>query len=107
MAKASQKTQSDFRHTWFIREWAELAGFTQADAQRKLGWSKAKASDVWNGQQYTQSIIDELMDDLRARPYELLMHPDEAMLIRRLKDNSPRLVASQDLPKSAPRKTAS
>lgn len=99
MAKASQKTQRDFAHTWFIREWAELASFTQADAQRELGWSKAKASDVWNGQQYTQSIIDELAPYLKARPYELLIHPDEAMIIRRARDTSPRLVTSKDKPK--------
>lgn len=105
MAKASQKTQRDFAHTWFIREWADLAGFTQADAQRLLGWSKAKASDIWNGQQYTQSIIDELAPILKARPYELLMSPEEAMLIRRARDTSPRLATSKDTPRIAPVKT--
>lgn len=103
MAKASQKTQRDFSHTWFLREWAELVGFTQADAQRVLGWSKAKASDIWNGQQYTQSIIDELAPELRARPYELLMHPEEAHLIRRLRDTSPRLATSKNTAKPAPK----
>ena len=106
MAKTSQKTQRDFAHTWFIREWAERAGFTQADAQRVLGWSKAKASDVWNGQQYNQSIIDELFPVLQARPYELLMHPEEAVALRRIRDHSPRLVASQPVPTSGKPKLA-
>lgn len=105
MAKASQKTQRDFAHTWFIREWADLAGFTQADAQRLLGWSKAKASDVWNGQQYNQSLVDELFPVLNARPYELLMHPEEAMALRRIKDQSARLATSNDLPKAGKLKT--
>lgn len=99
VAKPEQKTQRDFYHTWFIRDWSKLAGFTQADAQRELGWSKAKASDVWNGQQYTQSIIDELAPKLKARPFELLLHPDEAMLLRRLRDGGPRAVTSNDKPR--------
>lgn len=105
MVKAAQRTQRDFQHTWFLREWAELAGFTQADAQRKLGWSKAKASDVWNGQQYNQSIIDELAPVLKARPFELLLHPDEAHLYRRLRDGAPRLVASKPETKPAATRT--
>lgn len=106
MAKSSQKTQRDFAHTWFIREWAEFAGFSQADAQKVLGWSKAKASDVWNGQQYNQSIIDELFIHMKARPYELLMHPEEAMALRRIRDLSPRLVSSQPVPNSGKPKIA-
>ena len=105
VVKAAQKTQRDFQHTWFLREWAELADFTQADAQRQLGWSKAKASDVWNGQQYNQSIIDELAPVLKARPFELLLHPEEAHMYRRLRDGAPRLVASKSDAKAAPAKT--
>jgi len=105
VVKAAQRTQRDFQHTWFLREWAELAGFTQADAQRELGWSKAKASDVWNGQQYNQSLIDELAPVLKARPFELLLHPDEAHLYRRLRDGAPRLVASKPETKPAATRT--
>lgn len=95
VVKAAQKTQRDFRHTWFLREWAEQARLTQADLQRAAGWSKAKASDVWNGQQYTQSIIDELAPILMIRPFEILLHPDEAFMIRRMRDASPRAVTSE------------
>jgi hypothetical protein len=100
VVKAAQKTQRDFRHTWFLREWAEQARLTQADLQRAAGWSKAKASDVWNGQQYNQSIIDELAPILMIRPFEILLHPDEAFLIRRMRDASPRAVTSEIAPQT-------
>lgn len=105
VVKAAQKTQRDFHHTWFLREWAELVGFTQADAQRELGWSKAKASDVWNGQQYNQSIVDEIAPALKVRPFELLLHPEEAHMYRRLRDGAPRLVVSKLDAKASPAKT--
>lgn len=86
MAKKSQKTQRDFRHTWYFQEWAKVAEMTQTDVARLAGWSKATASDIWNGQQYTQSIIDLVAPILHAKPYELLMHPDEAFAIRRMRE---------------------
>lgn len=102
MPKKSQKTQKDFKHTWFIQEWAALANFTQADAQRKLGWSKAKASDIWNGQQYTQSVLDDLAPELNARPWELLLHPRDAFAIRSMREDAARIAASRELEPPAP-----
>jgi len=95
MPKRSAKTQDDFGHTWFLREWMEQSDppKIQADLQKQLGWSKAKAHDVWHGQQYTQALIDEVAPWLNARPFELLLHPDQAMAIRRLRDNAARIVS--------------
>lgn len=86
--------QRAFAHTWFIREWMEQAGYKQADMQRQFGWSKAKASDVFNGQRYNQALIDDLAPWLNARPYELLMHPHDAMAFRRLRQDVVRLAAA-------------
>lgn len=97
MAKRTGKTQSDFLHTWYLQEWMRLYGKKQVNLQTDLGWSKAKASEVWNGQQYTQSIIDELAPYLHVKPHELLMHPDDAMALRGLRRTA-QLIAAKSEP---------
>jgi len=71
-----------------------MLGRTQADAVRELGWNKSTASHLFNGKQrYTQDFVDEVSTWLNIRPYELLMPPDLAMAIRRMRDTAPRLAA--------------
>jgi hypothetical protein len=94
MTKRGQKVQSDFRHTWYFRDWAALAEKTQAAAIRDLGWSRAKASDVWGGQPYSQAIIDEVAPWLNVEPYELLMPVSEALALRRLRDSAQTIAAA-------------
>lgn len=86
MPKKGQKTQRDFSHTWHFVEWAESCGKVQADAIRELGWSRAKASDVWNGQPYSQAIVDEVAPWLNVRPFELFMTPKEANSLRSMRE---------------------
>lgn len=94
MAKR-RPVQKNFKHTWFLREWMAQSSppKIQADFVKDLGWSKAKANDVYHGQQYTQALIDELAPWLNVRAWELLMHPEDAMAIRRLRDAAARIVA--------------
>lgn len=76
----------------------------QADLQKQLGWSKAKANAVWHGQQYTQTLVDELAPWLNARPYELLIPPEHAMAIRRLRQEAARIVSdARSLEETPPR----
>ena len=93
MAKRHSPTQRDFKHTWFLQEWMQQAGKIQADLMKDLNWSKAKASGVWNGQQYNQGLIDELAPYLNARPFELLLPPSEAFSIRRMREAAVKLAA--------------
>jgi len=91
-------------HHWFLPEWAESLGKTQADAIRELGWAKATASDLWNAKQrYTQDLVDEVSGWLAIRPYELLMSPEQAMAIRRLRQEAVRIAHDTDIPEPAPR----
>lgn len=86
-------------HQWYLREWAETLGKIQADAQRELGWSKASASDLWNGsQRYTQDLIDEVAVWFQIRPYELLMHPADAMALRQVRESAARIATIQGAP---------
>lgn len=86
MPKRSPKTQRDYSHTWYLQEWMRTfkPARRQADMIRGLGWSRAKASDVYNSQRYTQDLIDELAPWLQVKPHELLMHPEEANQVRYL-----------------------
>jgi hypothetical protein len=81
---------------WHLKEWMNSLGKRQADFTNELGWSKAKANAVWHGdQRYNRDIINEVSSWLQLRPYELLMAPDEAMAIRRMRESAATMVASE------------
>ncbi len=68
---------------------------TQADMIRAFGWSRAKASDVYNWQQYTQELIDALAPWLNVEPFELLLPPERAMGYRGMRADALRIVSSE------------
>ncbi len=79
-------------HDWYLSEWLRACGKKQADVVRELGWNKAKVSLTASGKQaYARDDINEMADYLSVRPYELLMHPDDAFALRRLKSEMVRL----------------
>lgn len=79
-------------HDWFLREWLASCHKRQADIVRDLDWNKAKVSLMIRGlQPYTREEVNELADYLNIRPHELLMHPDDAHAIRRLRAEMIRL----------------
>lgn len=93
--KRASTPPADLRHRWYFSDWATYRGKRQADAERELGWPRAKTSDLWNGKQrYTQETIDQVAQWLELEPYELLMPPDEAMSIRQLRQAARAIVAS-------------
>lgn len=80
------------RHDWYLKQWLRHFGKKQADVVRDLDWNKARVSLTVSGkQQYTRDDVNELATYLNLRPFELLMHPDDAMLLRRLKADMIRL----------------
>ena len=82
--RASTPTE-ELSHRWYLPEHAAIHGKRQADAERDLGWSRAKTSDLWNlKQRYTQESVDEAANWLGIRPYELLMPPEDAERLRKL-----------------------
>ncbi len=87
------------RHDWYLKEWLAALGKKQADIVRDLDWNKARVSLMIRGdQQYTRDAVNELSAYLNLSPYELLMHPDEAMALRRLRTDMIRLAASTEIP---------
>ena len=92
MARRKSKPPRMLSHQWFLADWAGRLGVRQRDAVEKLGWSKAQASDIFNGKQrYTADLVDEVAQWLHLAPYELLMHPDDAYAIRSMRESAARI----------------
>lgn len=54
--------------------------------QKEAGWSKTTASHLYNRQQdYNPALVKAAARALKIREYELLLHPEEAFHIRRLR----------------------
>ena len=84
-------------HDWFLKEWLRYYGKKQADMVRDLDWNKAKVSLTASGKQpYDREAVNEASAYLNLQPYELLMHPDDAMALRRLKRDAVRIAATQE-----------
>ena len=76
-------------HDWFLKEWLKTLGKKQADLVRDLDWNKAKASLTASGKQpYTREEVNEVSAYLHLHPYELLMHPSDAMALRKLRESA-------------------
>lgn len=81
--------QSATGHGWFAQQWLKTLEKSQADACRALGWSKATASDLISGKQrYNQDAVEGLAAFLSISPYELLLHPEDAMSLRQLRHSA-------------------
>jgi transcriptional regulator with XRE-family HTH domain len=103
------RRMADPRHDWFLKEWLKASGKKQADIVRDLDWNKAKVSLMANGKQaYTREEVNELAAYLNIRPHELLMHPDDAHSLRRLKAEMIRLVHESETEEAekAPKKVS-
>jgi len=108
MARRKSTPPRQLTHHWFLREWAGQAvpPKTQADAIRELGWAKATASALFNGEQrYTQDYVEEVAAWLNIRPYELLMSPELAMAIRAIRSEGLKLVERAESAEPQPLKT--
>ena len=85
-------------HDWFLKEWLRYYGKKQADMVRELDWNKAKVSLTASGKQpYDREDVNQASAYLNIQPYEILMHPDDAMALRRLKRDAARIVATQEV----------
>lgn len=89
-------------HDWFLREWLAYYGKRQSDLVRDLDWNKARVSlMIRREQQYTRDAVNEVAEYLNIAPHELLMSPDDAMALRRLRADAIRIASG-----SAPDETS-
>lgn len=81
-------------YDWYLAEWAAHFGKRQADFEKDLDWNKSKVSLMFNRtQRYHRDDVNQVADYLHLKPYELLMPPEEAMNLRRLKQTALRIAA--------------
>jgi transcriptional regulator with XRE-family HTH domain len=74
---------------WFLQEWAATCGKLQNHLVTELEMHKNTANRLWHGDQpYRRDYVNQIAAWLNVRPYELFMHPDEAMAIRRLRESA-------------------
>lgn len=70
---------------WFLADWMRALKISQAGLSERTGWSKASMNDIYHGRtSYYRRILNEAADALHLQPYELLMHPRDAMEMRRI-----------------------
>jgi transcriptional regulator with XRE-family HTH domain len=95
---------------WYLPEWMAACDLKGRGAQAKMmeltGWSKATMSQLYNGgQDFSPKILAETAAALKCEPFELLMHPDAAMAIRRIRQDALRIV-EDSTPPPAPEQPA-
>lgn len=96
---ASEHTQGVTRD-WHLQEWMAYAKKRQAHLVSDLGWSRRRASEVFNGDQpYKRETVNELSDWLQIEPFELLLPPEEAIALRQLRSSALRI--AQDISTSS------
>jgi hypothetical protein len=82
------------RHDWHLVEWCKHFGKKQADLVTALDWNPSKASLFWRGEQrYHRDDVNDVAAFLGLHPYELLLTPDEANAIKRLRATARQLAA--------------
>lgn len=73
-------------HDWFLHDWMQTCGVRQADLCRETGIPKGTMSQIHAGKtNYYRDLVNTIARALHIQPYEMLMHPDDAMAIRRLR----------------------
>lgn len=84
---------------WFLPEWMKTLDVRPVDLVRETGMGKATISDIVNGRtDYYRAIVNEMARVLRVEPFELLMPPEEAFALRRLRATALSIAAEPNSP---------
>lgn len=79
---------------WYLKEWLAATGTSQAELGRLTDYPKAKVSDLVTGKQrYNRDILNDVSKALNLYPFELLMHPADAMAQRQMRAAAKEIVA--------------
>lgn len=71
---------------WYLTDWLKSLQVSQAELGRRTDYPKAKVSDLVTGKQrYNRDILNDIASALHIKPHELLMHPEDAMALRRMR----------------------
>lgn len=71
---------------WYLSDWLKTLQVSQAELGRRTDYPKAKVSDLVTGKQrYNRDILNDISSALHLQPHELLMHPEDAMGLRQMR----------------------
>ena len=74
------------RHDWYLREWLDTLRQSIAWLESETGWTHRIANQLVNRKvHWNRDHLSLAATALRIAPYELMMHPDDAMQIRELR----------------------
>lgn len=82
---------------WYLKEWVDftwpIGRGAQAAMMKATGWSRATMSQLYNNEQdYSPRRVNEAAIALNAEPWELLMPPERAMALRRIRASAEEIV---------------
>lgn len=74
---------------WYLPEWMDSLGVKQSKLSSLTDWSPSTVNDIYHGRtEYYREIVNLLAAALNIEPFELLMHPEDAMALRRLRETA-------------------
>lgn len=86
------------QNDWYFKDWLDTLRVRQARVVEMTGWSKGKVSKLVNGgADYDRRSLNGAAQALNLQPYELLMHPEDAMRIRRLRETALSIAADNKI----------
>lgn len=86
----------DASKIWHLRDWFAATDLKQRDLITKLDYASGTAFKLWHGFQAPTALqIQQVAELLNIEPFELLMHPEEAMRMRRLKQTIAEVAAAE------------
>lgn len=84
---------------WFLSDWMRTLQVRPVDLVHETGMGKATISDIVNGRtDYYRALVNEMARALKIEPFELLMPPDEAYALRRLRATALTIAAEPLVP---------
>jgi len=91
------------RHDWYLKEWLAVIGVSGAWLSRETGWTHRITNQLINKKiRWNRDHLSLAAQILKLSPFELLLHPDEAMHLRKLKasEEGLKLISEPSAPKS-------
>jgi transcriptional regulator with XRE-family HTH domain len=86
----------EIRFNWYLRDWLKTLNISQQALADSLDWQKSKVSRLASGtSDWSRGHLDEISSVLHLEPFELLLHPEDAMAMRRLRDTAVRIASDR------------
>jgi transcriptional regulator of aromatic amino acid metabolism len=95
------------RHDWYLREWLDTLGCTVTQLRERTDWTHRIASQLVNRKlRWNRDHLSQAATALHLDPWELLMHPADAMELRQLRNQVLRAAESRQDYKASPPDTS-